>query len=60
MSFYFTNVETIGKYKSVQKMHMKKFTSPANEFLLHKYINNKKMRKCKKIKIGKYYTNNSS
>ena len=35
--------------------NLKKFTSPANEFLIHKCRNNRKMQKSKK-KIGKIYT----
>ena len=35
MSFFFKNVETIGKYKNVKKKtHMNTFISPANQFLL--------------------------
>ena len=40
MSFPYINVETKGKYK--KNSIWKKSTSPANEFLLHRYINNKK------------------
>ena len=54
MSFYFINVETIGKYKNIDKnLHLKFFASPANEFILHECRNNKKMRKYKEIKFGK-------
>ena len=41
MSFYHINVETIQKYKS-KKFKFEKITSPVNDFLLHKYINNEK------------------
>ena len=46
MSFYIINVEGIGKYKNVKKhLHLKFFTSPANEFLNVAII-----RKCRKVK----------
>ena len=37
MSFYFINVETIGKYENCKKKFKleKKNVNPANEFLLH-------------------------
>ena len=35
MSFYYINVEKIGKCKNVKKNKIKKYASPANEFLLH-------------------------
>ena len=39
----------IGKCKNGGKnAHLKIFTSPANEILLHKCKNNKKIRECKK------------
>ena len=47
MSFYFINVETIGKYNVKKNTHLKNCTSPANELILYK-CRNKKMRECKK------------
>ena len=51
MSFCFINVETVGKYKKEKKSHLKNSTSPANELLLHKCRNNKKIQECKKNSI---------
>ena len=53
ISFYFINVETIGKYENVKKSHLKNFTSPATEILLSR---NKESLEMVKKKIGKKYT----
>ena len=47
MSLCYINVETIRKYENVKKIYLeKKYTSPANEFLLYKCRNNRKIQKC--------------
>ena len=54
ISFYFINVETIGKYKNVKKKsYLKISKGPANEFLSQKCKNNKKMQKGMKNLIKK-------
>ena len=45
MSFYYMNVETINKKKYIFFKLKKKCTSPANEFIVHKCRNNRKMKR---------------
>ena len=45
MSFYYINVEETGKCKNLKLESEKKYTSPANELLLHMHINNEKIYK---------------
>ena len=52
MSFYLINVETIRKQKNGKKnSNLKNVTRPANELLLQKCRNNKKIRECTKNSI---------
>ena len=54
MSLYHKNVEAIGKLKKcIFFLNLKKITSPAYEFLLHKCKNNRDMQKLKKNIIRK-------
>ena len=50
MSFSYINVETIGKYNNIIFFFKfeKKCTNTVDEFLLHKFRNNREMQKCKK------------
>ena len=47
--------------KMLKNAHLKKYTRPANKFLLHECRSNRKMRKCKKkIQFSKKYTSTAN
>ena len=54
----FLSMQKQQEYEKKKIQNRKKFTSPANEFLLHKYRNNRKMKKyIFFFKTGKKITN---